>query len=239
MEPYELLKTGLCAFMGEEFGDETISRFRVLTERMVSYNEKVNLTRITEPDEVVKLHYLDSAAIFAHVRIKEGARVADIGTGAGFPGLVLKLLRPDIKLCLIDSSNKRIEYLRGTAQLLELSDISFVHGRAEELAREKEYRERFDLVVSRAVAQLPKLCELCAPFARPGGEFIAYKGSDAQAEADIAENAAKMLGCGAMRVLKAEIPECNVDHSLVVMKKERKTPMAYPRKNALIQNSPL
>jgi len=238
MAAYELLKKGLNDYMGEA-DDKVIESFKKLTEYMVEYNKNVNLTRITETDDVVKLHYLDSAAIFSLIDVKQGASVIDVGTGAGFPGLVLKILRPDIKLCLLDSSNKRIDYLKSAAKMLGLQDIDFVHGRGEELSHDVKYREKFDFAVSRAVAQLQKLSELCMPYVKVGGKFVSYKGSDAQAEADMAKKAVSVLGGSDAKVIAVTIPECDVSHHLVVVDKVKGTPKNYPRKNAMIQKSPL
>ncbi|MBQ3379566.1 MAG: 16S rRNA (guanine(527)-N(7))-methyltransferase RsmG [Clostridia bacterium] len=238
MEAYELLKAGLSDIFGS-CSDETVEAFRRLTEYMVEYNKKVNLTRITEPMDVVRLHYLDCAAVFWAVKMEKDASVIDVGTGAGFPGLVMKILRPDIRLCLLDSSNKRISYLRSAAELLSLSGIDFVCGRAEEASRKRGYRDAFDFAVSRAVASLPKLCELCMPFVRAGGLFVSLKGSEAEAEAISAEKAVRTLGGGNMRVIPAEIRDSEVNHHLIVIGKLRATPAQFPRKNALIQKAPL
>ena len=238
MEAYELLKAGITDIMGE-CADETAEKFKKLTEYMTEYNKNVNLTRITEPLDVVRLHYLDSAAVFACADIKAGASVIDVGTGAGFPGLVMKLLRPDLRLCLLDSSNKRIAYLRSAAELLNLTGVDFVHGRAEEVSREKGYRDAFDFAVSRAVASLPKLCELCMPYVRPGGRFLSLKGPDAEAEARAAENAVKKLGGGNMQIRPAPIRGGEVEHYIVSVEKTRPTPAQYPRKNAAIKKEPL
>ncbi|MBR2742377.1 MAG: 16S rRNA (guanine(527)-N(7))-methyltransferase RsmG [Clostridia bacterium] len=238
MGPYELLKAGLSDIFGE-CPDETVESFRRLTEYMTEYNKKVNLTRITEPRDVVRLHYLDCAAIFTAVDITSGASVIDVGTGAGFPGLVMKILRPDIRLCLLDSSNKRIDYLKSAADMLSLSGIDFVHGRAEELSRESAYRDSFDFAVSRAVAALPVLCELCMPFVRVGGRFVSLKGSGAHDEAKSAGSAVRLLGGEGARVVPVTIPGGDESHHLVEIKKSRPTPARFPRKNAVIKKSPL
>lgn len=238
MDAYELLEAGLTEICGSCTG-ELIDSFRRLTQYMVEYNKNVNLTRIVDPDDVVRLHYLDSASIFSETEVKEGASLIDVGTGAGFPGLVIKLIRPDIRLCLLDSSNKRIEYLKSASRMLGISGIDFVHGRGEELSHNPKYREMFDFSVSRAVAALPKLCELCLPYVKVGGKFISYKGSDAMAEADAAKKAIKTLGGGNEKVCPVTIMDSDVKHHLVIVDKIKATPKAYPRKNALIQKSPL
>ena len=151
----------------------------------------------------------------------------------------MKILRPDIRLCLLDSSNKRVDYLKSAAEMLSLSGIDFVHGRAEELSRERAYRDSFDFAVSRAVAALPVLCELCMPFVREGGRFVSLKGSEARAEAESAENAVRLLGGADVRVVPVTIPGGNESHHLVEIRKVRPTPARFPRKNAVIKKSPL
>ena len=205
--------------------------YRLLTER----GAVMNLTAITGEEVVARLHFLDCAALLRYAPFA-GARVIDVGSGAGFPGLVLKLAEPDIRLTLLDSQQKRVEFLREACAALGLSDVVCVHARAEEAA---EYRETFDIAVSRAVARLNLLCELCLPLVRPGGVFLAMKGPDCAEEAAEAENAEKTLGGAPGECLRYTVPGTEVVHSVVRVEKRTATPVGYPRRFAKIQRNPL
>ena len=199
--------------------------YDILTER----NKHVNLTRITEPDDVVSKHFLDSLTPLASGLVK--GRIIDVGTGAGFPGLVLKCAAPEIELTLLDSLNKRITFLREAAEVMDIRDgIEFVHARAEDSGNDPRYRERFDTVVSRAVANMRTLAEWCLPFVKPGGYFLALKGPLAAAELEDAKRAIAILGGKLETVKSAEIPFTELNHKIVIIKKTRKTPSQFPRK---------
>ena len=199
--------------------------YDILTER----NRSVNLTRITEPDEVISKHFLDSLTPLPLGLIK--GRVIDVGSGAGFPGLVLKCAAPETELTLLDSLGKRVTFMRDVAEAMGISDgISFVHARAEDAGNDPKYRERFDAVVSRAVANMRTLAEWCLPFVKPGGYFLALKGPLAEAELEDAARAIEILGGRLETVHSAEIPFTELDHKIAVIKKIRKTPSQFPRR---------
>jgi 16S rRNA (guanine527-N7)-methyltransferase len=235
---YDILSDGLKAW-NIDITVSQIEKFKTLTQLMLEYNKKVNLTRITDIDDVIKLHYLDSLSILSVLDIPKKSKIIDIGTGAGVPGLPLKILREDLDIVLLDSLNKRIDYLKMAANRLELNKITFLHQRSEELAHDALHREAYDFVVSRAVALLPKLCELCLAYVKIGGYFIAYKGKDAEKEVDLAKNAVKSLGGRLIEVKPVQIYQSGTEHSLVIIKKTNETPKQYPRTNSVILKKPL
>ncbi|MGN0162570.1 MAG: 16S rRNA (guanine(527)-N(7))-methyltransferase RsmG [Candidatus Ornithomonoglobus sp.] len=196
---------------------------------LIERNKVVNLTRITEPEEVVTKHFLDSLTPLLTDRVN--GRVIDVGTGAGFPGLVLKCARPEIELTLLDSLNKRITFLKDAAAEMGITDgIEFIHSRAEDAALSPEHRERYDTVVSRAVANMRTLAEWCLPFVKPGGYLLALKGPLALSELDDARAAIEVLGGSVESVFSADIPFTELEHKIIVIKKLRHTPKQFPRK---------
>lgn len=205
-------------------------------EMLVERNKVMNLTAITDPLEIAALHFLDSAALLSLADFSK-KRVVDVGTGAGFPGLPLRILEPSIKLTLVDSLNKRIGFLTEVCQRLRLDDVLCIHSRAEEFAAGQ--REQFDVAVSRAVAQLPVLAELCLPLVRPGGEFLAMKSVDSDEELQSAGHALEILGGKVKSVKSYVIPGTNRCHRLIVIQKVKKTPEKYPRTFAKIKRNPL
>lgn len=213
-----------------------IGRYRKYYERLDEVNRVMNLTAISGEEDTARLHFLDCAAILAHVDM-HGARVIDVGTGAGFPGLALKIAQPDISLTLLDSLDKRIGFLRDTVETLELDDVECVHARAEEAAQER--RESYDFATARAVARLEVLCELCLPFVRVGGCFVAMKGPDVAEELNSAARAISILGGRVEKPISYIIPGTDITHTLVVIKKERPSPAKYPRRWAQIKKQTL
>ena len=205
---------------------------RLLLEK----NQVMNLTAITDPDQVAALHFLDSLAVWQAGEL-EGASLIDVGTGAGFPGLPLRIAHPDLRVTLLDSLGKRVTFLEEVCAALGLSDVACVHGRAEEFASAR--RERFDAAVSRAVADLRILSELCLPLVRVGGRFIAMKSTDCEGELTAAGGAVRTLGGRVERLLDYDIPGAGVRHRLVIIRKERPTPAKYPRRFAQIKKQPL
>lgn len=208
-------------------------------ELLVETNKSVNLTAITEFDEVGEKHFLDSIAPVAFIDFKKHDTLIDIGTGAGFPGVPLKILFPHLNVVLADSLNKRVVFLDSLIKELELTDIRAVHGRAEELARNSEYREHFDICVSRAVSRLSSLSELCLPFVKSGGCFISYKSKEVDEELKEAEHAIKLLGGDVGEVIKISIGTSLLQRSFPVINKIHTTPKAYPRKNGMPQKKPI
>jgi len=217
--------------------DVQLDNFMKYMELLLEWNENVNLTAITEPKEVITKHFLDS--ITALNLIPEGASVADIGCGAGFPGLPLKMARDDIKLTLLDSLAKRINFLDAVITETGVSGVTCVHSRAEDAGQNKEYREKFDVAVSRAVANLTTLCEYCLPFVKVGGIFIALKGPLADEELAAAKKAIRILGGKLMPTVEANVPFTDLNHKIVIIKKVAKCPKGYPRKAGTPAKKPL
>lgn len=205
---------------------------------LIEWNEKINLTAITEPKEVVFKHFLDCLLFFKYIDVPENAAVIDVGTGAGFPGVVLKIARPDIKLVLLDSLNKRITFLNDVIEKLGLENTRAVHFRAEEGAQKAEYREQFDIATARAVASLNVLSEYCLPFVKTGGVFVSLKGPQASTEIELAKRAVSLLG-GETSTLFTEKIEQIGERSIIKIKKISQTPPRYPRNSAKISKQPL
>ena len=230
----EILYSGFAALgipADARAAERFVRYFQILSEK----NKVMNLTAITELEDVARLHFLDSVALLQSVDLS-GSRVIDVGTGAGFPGLPLKIAEPTIRLTLLDSLRKRVDFLSETCAALELEDVECLHARAEEAPG---LREQFDFAVSRAVARLNVLCELCLPFVRPGGSFLALKGPDPREEMDEARRAVAELGGEFGETLRYGIPGTDIQHTVVVVKKTKSTPAKYPRRFAKIQKSPL
>ena len=229
----QLLRDGLTTLGLPTGGIPALIRYADL---LVEKNKVMNLTAITEPADIAALHFLDSAALLTLADWK-GKTVADIGTGAGFPGLPLRIVDPSIRLTLLDAQNKRVEFLKEVCGELGLADVECVHARAEEFAA--DHREGFDLVTSRAVAALPLLCELCLPLVKVGGYFAAMKSVDADAELASAAHAIEVLGAAVDHVTDYAIPGTEVHHRVIFIKKCRETGKKYPRAFAKIKKNPL
>lgn len=227
----------LCEKFGLTLDSTAAERLSEYGNLLVSYNEKVNLTAITEPREVLYKHFYDCLLFFKNVTVPQGASVIDVGTGAGFPGMVLKIARPDIELTLLDGLNKRLDFL--SAVLLETGlSASLIHSRAEDGGKDPALREKFDIATARAVAALPMLCEFCIPFVKPGGMFVAMKGDAAAEELDLAQNAYRLLGCEKPRLLTDTLTG-NEKRAFIISKKLSQTPTKYPRPFAKIKKSAL
>lgn len=206
---------------------------------LLEQNQVMNLTAITQPDQVARLHFLDSAAVLAHRGPLAGKSLVDVGTGAGFPGLVLKILEPSLSLTLVDSLGKRVNWLSDVCEVLSLDGVRCLHARAEELALEPEFRDSFDVATSRAVASFPLLCELCLPYVKVGGKFIAMKSVESGGEVQSGANAVKRLGGKLLEDIDYSVPGTDVTHRLVVTEKRSPTPKGLPRSWGKIKKSPL
>lgn len=219
-----------------EVSEEQIEKFIKYAKLLVEWNEKMNLTAITDPIEIAEKHFLDSAMC---LKCGINGKVIDVGTGAGFPGIVLKILNPEIELCLLDSLQKRITFLQEVCKELKLDNVTFVHARAEDGGRDKALREKFDFAVARAVANLSTLSEYCLPFVKVDGSFIAMKGPKANEEIETGKSAVTKLGGEISSILEEEIPDSELKHVLISIKKVRPTAPAFPRKAGKPSKQPL
>ena len=215
---------------------EALPRYHIYYEYLEEINKVMNLTAISGEEDVARLHFLDCAAVLTEADLK-GKRTVDVGTGAGFPGLALKIACPEMKLTLLDSLDKRINFLKDTCAKLGFSDVECIHARAEEAP--KEYRESFDFAFSRAVARLNLLSELCLPMVKTGGAFIAMKGPDFEEELNEAKKGIALLGGKVEKCVSYTIPDTDITHSLIIIRKLKPTPPKYPRRWAQIKKQPL
>lgn len=222
-----------------ELPDGALELLNRYYEMLIDTNKVMNLTTITEYSEVVIKHFADSAAIGCITDMNGNIDLIDVGTGAGFPGIVLKIVYPQLSVVLLDSLNKRVNFLKNVITELGLTDISAIHGRAEDIARNKDYREKFDLCVSRAVANMSSLSEYCLPFVKVGGRFISYKADGCDEEVKTASKAVNILGGKIRKIESYVIPDTDICRKFVVIDKLRNTSAKYPRKAGLPTKEPL
>lgn len=224
---------------GLQFNEKKYEQFMQYKDLIKEWNEKVNLTAIKEDEEIVKKHFIDSMKVFKFNELKNAKNVIDIGTGGGFPGIPMKIIKPEINIVLLDSLNKRINFLNEVIRELGLENIKAIHGRAEDYAQEVQYREKFDVAVSRAVANLTVLSEFCIPYVKVGGYFVAMKGPAVEEEIKQSQNAIRMLGGRIEHIEKVEIEDSDLNHNLVIISKIAQTHKKYPRKAGMVTKSPL
>ena len=229
----DILTAGLTALGLDTAAAPQLERYAAL---LLEKNKVMNLTAITGERDVATLHLLDCAALLAQADMR-GKTVIDVGTGGGFPGLVLKILDPSIQLTLLDSLGKRIDWLQEVCEELGLHDVVCLKGRAEETARQKTHREQYDVAVSRALASMPMLAELCIPYVKPGGLFLAMKSNKTDEEIEAAEPIIQTLGGDKPFVMDYQVPGTDIWHRIVTVAKPRPTPQAYPRKWTKIKES--
>lgn len=219
--------------------EKQIRQFLRYYELLVEKNKVMNLTAITEYEDVLKKHFVDSVSLVKALNLSCGMSVIDVGTGAGFPGLALKLAFPELKVTLLDSLNKRIHFLNEVIEELGVDDVETIHGRAEDFAKPGKLREKYDLCVSRAVANLSTLCEYCMPFVKVGGLFVSYKSEKISEELAFAKRAVSVLGGNVEEQVEFMLPDSDSYRNLVLIRKDRETPVKYPRKAGLPGKDPL
>ena len=223
--------------IGIELTNSQLNAFETYYDMLIDRNKVMNLTAITEFDEVMDKHFLDSVYLFRSIKLEADYKLIDIGTGAGFPGIPLKIVFPELKITLLDSLNKRVGFLNDVIDELNLNDIEAIHGRAEDIASDKTYRASYDIAVSRAVANLSTLSEYCLPFVKIGGKFVSYKSGDCADEVDNAKAAIHLLGGKINKI--DEFSYSNNSRSFIVIDKVMNTSNKYPRKAGLPSKKPL
>ncbi len=222
-----------------QFSKEKYGKFIIYMRLLQEWNEKINLTTIINDEEVIKKHFIDSIKAFKRKELNNANNLIDVGTGAGFPGLPIAIMKEDINVTLLDSLNKRVNFLNTVINALGLSNVTTIHSRAEDGARDIKLREKFDIATSRAVANMSVLSELCLPYVKIGGSFIALKGPSVEEEINESEKAIKILGGKLVGICEINIEGTELRHNLVIVNKIKKCPMAYPRKAGYINKDPL
>ena len=225
--------------IGIQLSDMQTEQFLTYYDMLIERNKVMNLTAITEYDDVVEKHFVDSVSLIKALDEEKVKNVIDIGTGAGFPGIPLKIVFPHLKVTLLDSLNKRIKFLNDVIGALELENIETIHGRAEDFGKSEEYRECFDIATARAVAGLPALMEFCVPFVKVGGYFVCLKGPNANLELEESKKAMEVLGLEYIEKIDIKLPEIDLDHNILVFKKVKNTPSKYPRKAGKPSKNPI
>ena len=223
--------------IGIELTEEQLEKFYLYMNILLEWNEKINLTAITNEEEIILKHFVDSLTINKY--IEDSKSLIDVGTGAGFPGIPIKILRQDLKITLLDSLNKRINFLNEVIEKLELKNIECIHGRAEEFGKNKNYREKYDISTSRAVANMSTLSEYLIPFVKIGGKVLAMKGDKAEEELEEAKKAIKLLGGKVENIDNFYLPNSDIKRSIIIIKKIEKTESKFPRKPGMPAKEPI
>lgn len=209
--------------------DKKVDKFRIFSSLLLEWNEKMNLTAVTDPAEISVKHFLDSIAPLSVIDLKKNSKIIDVGTGAGFPGIPLKIVRDDLDFTFMDSLNKRINFLKEVSDKINIEKAEFVHLRAEEAGKNKNYREKYDYAVSRAVANLKVLCEYCIPFVKVGGSFISFKQFEVEEEIEDAKAMIGTLGGKITEIKEIQIPQSDIKRKIIVIEKVKETPCQFPR----------
>ncbi|MDR1773880.1 MAG: 16S rRNA (guanine(527)-N(7))-methyltransferase RsmG [Clostridioides sp.] len=238
MNNIELLREGLLDF-GIKADTKMLDRFQKYKEVLVEWNKVMNLTGIEDEREIYIKHFLDSISMVKSGCVKENISVIDVGTGAGFPGIPLKICFENIKLTLLDSLNKRINFLKAVGESLELEGIEYLHARAEDFGVKKEYRQSYDIATARAVAELPVLLEICVPFVKVGGYFICLKGPSVEREIQDSTKAQEVLGVKFIEKIDIKLKESDSNHNILIFQKIKDTPNKYPRKAGKVSKNPI
>lgn len=238
MQYFDIIKTE-CENIGLEINEEKYNKFIQYKDLMKEWNKKVNLTAITDDKEIVIKHFVDSIKAFEFENLNSAVKIIDVGTGAGLPGIPIKIINDNAKVVLLDSLQKRINFLNEVITTLELEGIKTVHGRAEDFGTDLNYREKFDVAISRAVANMAVLSEFCLPFVKKNGYFVALKGPAVQEELDEAKKAISILGGKIEKVIKVDFENSDLDHNLVIIKKIKNTPKQYPRRAGTVTKKPI
>ena len=229
----------LCKNNEIDLSDKQLEQFQIFYDYMIEMNQVMNLTSITEEDEVILKHFYDSMSVVKYYDFESGEHVIDVGTGAGFPGIPLAILLPKIQFTLMDSLNKRITFLKNVVEKCGLKNVECIHSRAEELAKDEEYREKYDICVSRAVANLSVLLEYCIPFIKKGGNFISYKSISSEEELTDSKNAQNKLCCKLENNISFELPDTDNKRNFLIFEKFDHTASKYPRNNGIPRKKPL
>ncbi|MBQ4650560.1 MAG: 16S rRNA (guanine(527)-N(7))-methyltransferase RsmG [Firmicutes bacterium] len=225
--------------LGLPADEQTVNKYQKYMEGVLDWNEKVNLTNITDPEEFIIKHFIDSIICVDYPEFEEACKVIDVGTGGGFPGVPLAIAAPDKDFVLMDSLNKRLKIIDELCGQIGIGNVTTVHARAEELAKNKAHREQYDLCVSRAVANMAVLAEYCLPFIKVGGCLMAYKGPDVDREVEEARKALFLLGGQVEEIREGNLKEFGIDHKVVIIKKVKNTPSKFPRKAGTPAKEPL
>ena len=223
--------------LGVRFSVEQIEQFYKYMNLLIEWNEKMNLTAITEPKEIILKHFIDSLTILKY--IDDNSKLVDVGTGAGFPGVPLSIMNPTLKITLVDSLNKRLIFLQEVVKELNLKNIEIVHARAEEIGQNKNYREKFDIATSRAVANLATLSEYLVPLVKIGGKIISMKASNAKEEINDAQKAIEVQGGKIEKIEEFDLPESDIGRTIIIIDKNKCTPAIYPRKAGTPAKEPI
>ena len=238
MKFYELMKNA-AEEVGMSLSEEQYNKFIKYMKLIQEWNEKVNLTAITEDEEVVKKHFIDCIKAYKSEELKNAETIIDVGTGAGFPGIPIAIMDEDKKITLLDSLNKRINFLNLVINELGLKNVKTIHSRAEDGAKTKELREKFDIATSRAVANMAVLSEFCLPYVKVGGSFVALKGPAVEEELEGSRNAIGVLGGKLKNIIEVEIEGKDLNHNIVIVSKIKECPSNYPRKAGVVSKKPI